>query len=226
MTIASAADLIDLATWTLSVALAVAVYAGARARMAYVLGDTGAWGPRSLNPMTYLDPFGSFVLPVLLLLMRAPFVIGYGRVVGIDAGRFANRPRDDLLVLVAGPAATLGLALVAALLLSLVNLSPADPASGFAQLLLQLIHAAVWLTTFYLLPLPGFDGGEIARILLPSPLGDVFERLRPYSWPLFLVLFCVLPMIGRVIGTSLDPITPVVGAVASPITTALLDLGR
>lgn len=226
MPIVSAADLIDLVTWTLCVALAVAVYAGARARMAYVLGDKGAWGPQSLNPMTYLDPFGSFVLPALLLLMRAPMVIGYGRFTGFNAGRFGNRPRDDLLVLVAGAAAALGLALLAALLLSLVNLSSAAPAPGFARVLVQLVHAAVWLATFYLLPLPGFDGGEIARILLPSPLGTVFEQLRPYRWPLFLVLFCVLPMIGRVTGASLDPVTPVVGAIAWPITTALLGLAR
>ncbi len=224
MAIHSAADLIDLATAALCAAFAVAVYAGARCRMAYVLGDKGAWGPRSLNPMTYLDPFGSFVLPALLLLMRAPFVVAYGRFIAIDASRFGNRPRDDLLVLVAGPAGALGLALLATLLLSLINLQPADPMYGFSRVLVQLVQVAVWLAVFYLLPLPGFDGGDIARILLPSPYGDIFEQLRPYGWSLVLVLLCVLPMIGRVIGMDLDPITAVLSAVAAPLTTALLDL--
>ena len=220
------AELFDLVTWILCVALAIAVYNCARARMAYVVGDQGAWGPRSLNPMTYLDPFGSFVLPALLLILGAPFVIGYGKFMRIDPSRFANRPRDDLLVFIAGSAGALGLALLATLLLGLAKLQPADPAYGFAVVLVQLVYAGAWIAVFSLLPLPGFDGGEIARILLPSPLGDIFERLRPYSWPLFLGLFCVLPAVGRVIGMDLDPVTPVFKAIASPLINGLLDLAR
>ena len=93
-------------------------------------------------------------------------------------------------------------------------------------MLVQLVYAGAWIAVFSLLPLPGFDGGEIARILLPSPLGDIFERLRPYSWPLFLGLFCVLPAVGRVIGMDLDPVTPVFKAIASPLINGLLDLAR
>ena len=65
-------------TWVLPVIIAITLHEAAHGFAAYMLGDSTAWrlGRVSLNPLKHIDPFGTLLLPALLLFLRAPFLFG------------------------------------------------------------------------------------------------------------------------------------------------------
>ena len=88
-------NVIYLATiWVIPVIIAITFHEAAHGFVAYLLGDETAWrlGRVSLNPAKHIDPFGTILLPGLLLLLRAPFLFGYAKPVPVNfrALRSAN----------------------------------------------------------------------------------------------------------------------------------------
>ena len=73
-------------------------------------------GRLSLNPVKHVDPFGTVLLPGLLLLFKAPVLFGYAKPVPVDFARLRNPRRDMMLVAVAGPAANIVLLVISAIL--------------------------------------------------------------------------------------------------------------
>ena len=82
---------------------------------AYKLGDptAKASGRLSLNPLKHIDPFGTVILPAMLMLMGWP-VFGYAKPVPYNPRYFKDPRRDDVIVGLAGPAANLAMAAIAA----------------------------------------------------------------------------------------------------------------
>ena len=82
---------------------------------AYKLGDPTAKraGRLSLNPLKHIDPFGTVVLPLLLMVMGWP-IFGYAKPVPYNPSYFKDPRRGDCITGLAGPAANLGMALIAA----------------------------------------------------------------------------------------------------------------
>src|ERR1700730_14810992 len=96
-------------TWVVPVVLAITLHEAAHGFVAHWFGDDTAWrlGRVSLNPLKHVDPFGTIVLPAMLLLLRAPFLFGYAKPVPVNFGAL-HRPRRDMLwVAAAGPAVKL-----------------------------------------------------------------------------------------------------------------------
>ena len=73
---------------------------------AYKLGDPTAKskGRLSLNPLAHIDPFGTVILPLCMLLMGGP-VFGYAKPVPYNPSYFKDPKRGDVIVGLAGPAA-------------------------------------------------------------------------------------------------------------------------
>ena len=74
------ANAIYLATiWAIPVIIAITFHEAAHGFVAHLLGDDTAWrlGPVSFNPLKHVDPFGTILLPGVLLLLRSPFIFGY-----------------------------------------------------------------------------------------------------------------------------------------------------
>ena len=81
---------------------------------AYKLGDPTAKraGRLSFNPLAHIDPFGTVIMPFLLMAMNMP-VFGYAKPVPYNPAYFKDPRKGDLIVGLAGPAANLLLAVLA-----------------------------------------------------------------------------------------------------------------
>jgi Zn-dependent protease len=106
-----------------------------RTDMSRGCGDDTAWrlGRVSFNPFKHIDPFGTVLLPALLLLMRSPFLFGYAKPVPVNFRALRNPRRDSIWVAAAGPAMNFALATLAALAFHLLVYLP-DAAAQCAQL--------------------------------------------------------------------------------------------
>ena len=89
-------------TWVLPVLIAVTLHETAHGFVAPLLGDNTAYrqGRVTLNPLKHIDPFGTILLPAILLLLRSPILFGYAKPVPVNFGA-VRHPRSDM-VLVAG----------------------------------------------------------------------------------------------------------------------------
>ena len=107
------ANAIYLATiWIIPVIIAITFHEAAHGFVAHLLGDDTAWrlGRVSFNPLKHIDPFGTVLLPGMLLLLHAPFLFGYAKPVPVNFRALRNPRRDMVLVAAAGPAMNLALA--------------------------------------------------------------------------------------------------------------------
>ena len=108
-----------LSVWFLPVIVAITFHEAAHGWMAERCGDDTArmLGRVSFNPIRHVDPFGTLLLPGLLLLLKAPFLFGYAKPVPVNFGRLRHPKRDMIWVALAGPGVNVLLAFAAALLL-------------------------------------------------------------------------------------------------------------
>jgi len=182
---------------------------------ALLLGDPTAKERRrlSLNPLRHVDPLGTVILPGMLALAGAP-VFGWAKPVPVNKWRLDNPRFGMMAVAAAGPGTNLVLAAIGAVVLglflrmampdvtdpaaimNLMMLSAAAPASGAGFVLFALTSFIVinlFLALFNLLPLPPFDGSHIVEGLLPPKAAQVYEKLRPFGFPLLFLLLLVIP---------------------------------
>jgi Zn-dependent protease len=159
------------------------------------LGDPTArlLGRVSLNPIVHADPIGTVLFPLLALVSGAP-LIGWAKPVPVNSGRLGNPRRDFILVAAAGPASNLLMAFAAALMLSVLPISPkisgeANVSAPVATILSQGLRLNVLLAVFNMIPIPPLDGGNVLAGLLPPRLAVSFNRLRPYG---FLLLYALV----------------------------------
>ena len=126
MDLLSATALYTASTWVVPVLLAITLHEAAHGFVAHRLGDHTAWllGRVSFNPFKHIDPFGTIVLPALLLFLHAPFLFGYAKPVPVKFSALRNPRHDMVLVAGAGPATNLLQAFAAALLIHIVGLLP------------------------------------------------------------------------------------------------------
>src|ERR1700693_3214681 len=160
----------NISIWLLPVLIAVTFHEAAHGYVARLLGDETAsrLGRVSLNPFRHIDPFGTIVLPGLLLLVRSPFLFGYAKPVPVNFRALRNPRSGMVLVAAAGPAMNIGSAVIAALGFHLVGYLPATAAQWAGLNLRNAIIINVVLAVFNLFPLPPLDGGRIMVGLLPT----------------------------------------------------------
>jgi Zn-dependent protease len=213
-------------TWVLPVVLAVTLHEAAHGFAAYLLGDSTAWrlGRVSLNPLKHIDPFGTLLMPAMLLFLRAPFLFGYAKPVPVNF-RALRRPRRDMvLVAAAGPATNLVLATLAALLFHVVAFFPSEAALWLAQNLRNALIINVVLAVFNMLPLPPLDGGRVLVGLLPNFLAVPLARLEPYGVMILLALMLLPPLLAAQTGGDFNILSRLISGPTEAILTAILRL--
>ncbi len=165
--------------------------------------DTAKYAGRmTLNPIPHIDPFGSILLPLLLILTHSPFLIAWAKPVPVNPSNFRSPVRDDIMVSLAGPATNLLLALFFTFLaisgkVGMRSLPEASPLlRQLAQALIFLSHYGIlinlYLAIFNLIPIPPLDGSHILRGLLPYHAALEFDRIGRYGF-VILVLLVMTP---------------------------------
>ncbi|MCJ9702348.1 site-2 protease family protein [Bradyrhizobium sp. SHOUNA76] len=216
----------DLSVWVLPVLLAITFHEAAHGFVAHRLGDNTAWqlGRVSFNPLRHIDPFGTLILPAMLLFAHSPFLFGYAKPVPVNF-RKLNNPRLDMVwVALAGPATNILLALVAALAFHALPLVPASSAKWVADNLKNALVINAILAVFNMLPIPPLDGGRVAVGLLPRPLAMPLARLEPFGMLILIALLILLPLAGSRFGLNLDVISAILRALTGYVIQAVLFL--
>lgn len=206
----------EASTWVLPVIFAVTFHEAAHGFVASRLGDDTALraGRVTFNPLKHVDPFGTIILPAMLMLLRSPFLFGYAKPVPVNFGRL-DRPRRDMVwVALAGPGTNVLLAVVSSLLFYGVGLVPPSPAEWLAENLIHSIQINAVLCVFNMLPLPPLDGGRVAVGLLPDALAFPLARLERYGMLILLLFIFVIPYIGQQIGHDFNILAWLIGVPA------------
>jgi len=203
--------LYDLSVWVLPLVIAITFHEAAHGFVAHRLGDDTAYnlGRVSFNPIRHIDPFGTLIMPAILLLSHAPFLFGYAKPVPVNF-RALNNPRIGMvLVALAGPATNIALALAAAAALHIVDVIPSNAAQWTLDNLKNALVINVILAIFNMMPIPPLDGGRVAVGLLPRPLALPLARLEPFGMLILIAVLILLPLAGSQFGLNLDIISAI-----------------
>ncbi|MBY0319429.1 MAG: site-2 protease family protein [Reyranella sp.] len=219
-----ASTLYTASTWVLPVLLAITLHEASHGFVAHLRGDNTAWqlGRVSFNPLKHVDPFGTILLPGLLLFLHAPFLFGYAKPVPVNFRALKNPRRDMVLVAAAGPGINIAMAIAAALLAHAVGFLPAEARQWTVLNLENAIVINVVLAVFNMIPLPPLDGGRVAVGLLPDVLARPLARLEGYGMMILIGLIFILPLIGAQLGQNLNVIGWLLGGPVDTIIEAIL----
>ena len=201
-----------IAVYAVPVVFAITLHEAAHGFVAKRFGDLTAYaqGRVSLNPLRHIDPFGTVILPLILLavskLSGGPGIIfGWAKPVPVNFSNLRHPKRDMLWVAAAGPLSNFAMALFWALMVK-VGIATSG---GYFSLPLAMMGAAgvlinVIVMVLNLLPLPPLDGGRIAVGILPISLAVPLAKLERYGIFILIGAFFLLPYAGKALGVSLS----------------------
>lgn len=165
---------------------------------ALYFGDDTAekMGRLTLNPIKHLDPIGSVLLPLILVIMNSGFVFGWAKPVPYNPLKLKNPRRDTALLALSGPLANFSLALFFGLITRVIMIT-----SSFISLLPYLMFI-VWINLilgiFNLMPIPPLDGSKILFYLFPSRELEMILSQYGIILLLFFIMFAgsiILPLV-------------------------------
>jgi len=213
-----------ISVWLLPLLFAITFHEAAHGYVARSLGDETAsrLGRVSLNPLRHIDPFGTVLLPGLLLLTGSPFLFGYAKPVPVNFRALRNPRIGMVLVAAAGPAMNIGLAIAAALSFHLAVYMPATVVRWASLNLTNAVVINVLLAVFNLFPLPPLDGGRIAVGLLPNVLAKQLARLEPYGMIILIALIILLPLLGSQLGVDLGFVSHFISVATAAVIRVIL----
>ena len=211
--------IVKVALYAIPLLFAVVAHEVAHGWVAEKLGDPTArlMGRLTLNPLVHIDPVGTVILPLMLLLIHSPFLFGWAKPVPVNFANLRGGRRDMALVAVSGPMTNLFLATVSAgiyhfLLSGFERGWIADDGvlSVVAEPLFMMAKISITfnlvLMAFNLIPILPLDGGRILVGVLPAALASKMEPLERYGMLIFLLLIGIPVLRSYLWGYFLNPI--------------------
>ncbi len=189
----------NIVIWALPVLFAITVHEVAHGWTALKFGDRTAqmMGRLTLNPIKHVDPVGTILLPVILLMMPGiSFIFGWAKPVPVTWQNLNNPKKDMIWVALAGPLANLVMAIIWALIAK-IGLVIGGSMQALFYMGIAGIQINAVLMLLNLLPLPPLDGGRILVGLLPGPLAWRVNQIEPYGFFILvgLIYFGIISMI-------------------------------
>ncbi len=217
-------NLYAASAWVLPLVFAITFHEAAHGFAAWRLGDDTALklGRVSFNPLRHIDPFGTLLLPAILLLSHSPFLFGYAKPVPVNFRRLDNPRLGMVAVALAGPATNIALALAAAAAFHALPLAPASAAQWIADNLRNALVINVVLAVFNMMPIPPLDGGRVAVGLLPRALAAPLARLEPFGMLILIAFLILLPLAGSQFGLNLAVISTMLRTVTGYVISLVL----
>ncbi len=169
--------------------ISVVAHEVAHGAVANYFGDPTAKneGRLTLNPIKHLDLFGSIILPAILILTKAGFILGWAKPVPVNPYNFRHRRAGEIAVSLAGVTVNFIIAIVFAILFRF-------GAGIFSNPTLEIISYVViinlMLAVFNLVPIPPLDGSKILLALLPYRYEALIRKLEQYGI-LVLIIFII-----------------------------------
>lgn len=173
------------AVWIIPVVFAITVHEVAHGWVANKLGDGTAkmLGRLTLNPIKHIDPIGTIVVPLVMVLM-AGFAFGWAKPVPVSPRNFKNPRKDMAIVAVAGPLANVVMAIFWVFFLKLVSLVVSD--INIARGLMAMAQAGIIINlvlfVFNLFPIPPLDGSKVLSGLVPHSVSLMMDKIEPYGF--------------------------------------------
>ncbi len=195
-------DFQTLLIWVIPVLLAITLHEAAHGWTASKFGDHTArmMGRVTLNPVKHIDPVGTVIVPLALLIMSTGFIFGWAKPVPINFNALRSPKSGMIWVALAGPGANLIMAigwLFVAILSVNINMPVILKMAG-AGIFINLL-----LAVFNLLPIPPLDGSRVISALLPNPLAYKYNQLERYGFVILIGLmfiggfsYIVWPIVG------------------------------
>ena len=180
-----------IAIWAVPVLFSIVIHEVSHGWMAYRLGDPTAksMGRLTLNPISHIDPVGTLILPVILLIIGGP-VFGWAKPVPFNPQNFkphVNIRKGSMWVALAGPGSNLILALIASFVFVLLRkFLPLPPAVH--MLFAALLGINLFLALLNLVPIPPLDGSKILWGFLPPKYDSYFMMLERYGFIIIVIL--------------------------------------
>jgi len=176
------------------------------------LGDDTAKraGRLTFNPMAHIDPIGTVLLPIFLLLLSGgQFMFAYAKPVPYNPYNLKSEG-DELKVALAGPVSNFLLAAFFALLAR--GLYSFFCLQNLAFLLGWIVLANIGLAVFNLMPIPPLDGSKLLYLLIPKEQEAIRSFLNKYG--MFILIFFVFfginlifPIITFLVRLFLGPVS-------------------
>tara|TARA_B100001167_G_C16742737_1_gene291851 strand:- start:45 stop:665 length:621 start_codon:yes stop_codon:yes gene_type:complete len=171
--------------------------------MAYKCGDDTAriMGRMTINPIVHIDPIGTVLIPLVILLLNPGFFIfGWAKPVPVNPNNYENRKRDDILISMAGPAMNVILAILLMAVYRLALELPIDVGAGAIVHNLELIaFISMILCVFNLIPIPPLDGSHVMRHVVGMS-EETYLKIAQYGFIILLIAINVFPQLFRFVG--------------------------
>ena len=163
------------------------------------LGDDTARraGRLTLNPIKHLDPIGSFLLPLLLIMTGSSIILGWAKPVPYNPNYLHKDYKyGPLKVALAGPGSNLAVAVIFSLL---IRIGASFMSGIIISMLAFVVFLNILLAVFNLVPIPPLDGSKILTAFLPPEYAFRIERMGLWGMALILVfLFFFFPLIANI----------------------------
>ena len=212
-------DIISTVTLVaLPLIFAITVHEVMHGYVAMKLGDKTAYraGRLSLNPINHIDPIGTVVLPIAMMVIQnisgGPFILfGWAKPVPVNFAALNNPKRDMLWVALAGPVSNIVMAILWAYVAIFATRMNMGVATEFLTETASIgISINISFAAINLLPLLPLDGGRIVASLLPDSLAEKYALTERYGFFILLGLVILAP---KILGLLVYPIFNVIRSI-------------